>query len=140
MSKLKVTTIANATDTESVNVTNVVNGSAKAWVNFNGEGTLAIRASFNVGSVTDLGTGYYRINFTNAMEDDNYSVAAMINAAANSYLVNPYFAGGGASTVSPTNNARSTYLTASNFTVAMTAAHSWNSQQDTEDSCFVVFR
>jgi hypothetical protein len=121
-------------------VTNVINGSAKAWVNFNGEGTLAIRASFNVASVTDLGTGYYRINFTNAMEDDNYSVAAMINSAAASYLVLPVFAGGGASTVSPTNNARSTYLTASNFTVAMTAAHSWNSQQDTEDSCFVVFR
>ena len=140
MSKLKVTTIANATDTESVNVTNVVNGSAKAWVNFNGEGTLAIRASFNVASVTDLGTGYYRINFTNAMEDDNYSVAAMINCTANGYLVMPVFAGGGGSTVSPTNNARSTYLTASNFTVAMTSAANFGSQADTEDSCFVVFR
>ena len=140
MSKLKVTTIANATDTESVNVTNVVNGTAKAWVNFNGEGTVAIRASHNVSSITDNGTGYYTINFTNAMEDDNYAVAAMINCVANGYLVMPVFAGGGNSTVSPTNNARSTYLTTSGFTVAMTSAANFSNQSDTEDSCFVVFR
>ena len=47
---------------------------AKAWVNFNGTGTVAIRASFNVSSVTDLGVGKYRINFTNSFSDGNYSV------------------------------------------------------------------
>jgi len=44
----------------------------RAWVNFNGTGTVAIRASGNVSSITDLGTGYYRLNFTTAMPDANY--------------------------------------------------------------------
>jgi len=44
----------------------------KAWVNFNGTGTPAIRASFNVSSITDNGTGDYTINFTNSLTDANY--------------------------------------------------------------------
>jgi hypothetical protein len=46
----------------------------RAWVNFNGTGTVAIRASGNVSSITDNGTGDYTINFTTAMPDINYSV------------------------------------------------------------------
>ena len=49
----------------------------RAWVNFNGVGTLAIRGSGNVSSVTDNGTGNYTINYTTAMEDGHY--AAVIN-------------------------------------------------------------
>ena len=49
-------------------------GLAKAWVNFNGTGTVAIRASFNVSSITDNGTGDYTVNFTTALADANYSV------------------------------------------------------------------
>jgi hypothetical protein len=45
----------------------------RAWVNFNGTGTVAIRASFNVSSITDTATGRYTVNFTNAMPDANYS-------------------------------------------------------------------
>jgi hypothetical protein len=45
----------------------------RAWVNFNGTGTVAIRASFNVTSITDNGTGDYTVNFTTAMADANYS-------------------------------------------------------------------
>jgi hypothetical protein len=48
----------------------------RAWVNFNGTGTVAIRASGNVSSITDNGTGNYTINFTNAMPDANYSLVA----------------------------------------------------------------
>lgn len=48
----------------------------RAWVNFNGTGTVAIRASFNVSSITDNGTGDYRVNFTTAMPDTNYSICA----------------------------------------------------------------
>jgi hypothetical protein len=44
----------------------------RAWVNFNGTGTVAIRASFNVSSITDNGTGNYTVNFTTAMSDANY--------------------------------------------------------------------
>ena len=46
----------------------------RAWVNFNGTGTIAIRASFNVRDITDNGTGDYTVNFTNAFADANYSV------------------------------------------------------------------
>lgn len=45
---------------------------ARAWVNFNGTGTVAIRASSNVSSITDNGVGNYRVNFTVAMPDVNY--------------------------------------------------------------------
>jgi len=45
----------------------------RAWVNFNGTGTVAIRASGNVSSITDNGTGNYTVNFTTAMPDNNYS-------------------------------------------------------------------
>ena len=45
----------------------------RAWVNFNGTGTVAIRASGNVTSITDNGTGDYTVNFTTAMSDANYS-------------------------------------------------------------------
>ena len=46
----------------------------RAWVNFNGTGTVAIRASGNVSSITDNGTGDYTVNFTTAMADANSSV------------------------------------------------------------------
>ena len=46
----------------------------RAWVNFNGTGTVAIRASGNVSSITDNGTGDYTVNFTTAMPDANYSL------------------------------------------------------------------
>jgi hypothetical protein len=46
----------------------------RAWVNFNGTGTPAIRASGNVSSITDNGTGDYTVNFTTAMPDANYAV------------------------------------------------------------------
>jgi hypothetical protein len=56
----------------------------RAWVNFNGTGTVAIRASGNVSSITDNGTGDYTANFTTAMPDVNYSVATNGSDLANS--------------------------------------------------------
>jgi hypothetical protein len=49
----------------------------RAWVNFNGTGTVAIRDSFNVASITDNGTGNYTVNFDVAMADANYSICGM---------------------------------------------------------------
>ena len=49
---------------------------AKAWVNFNGSGTVAIRTSYNVSSITDDGTGKYDVNFSTAMSDNDYSVVS----------------------------------------------------------------
>ena len=68
---LVITTLSDGTN--STSATNCIQGSAKAWVNFNGTGTVAIRSSYNVSSITDNGTGDYTINFTNAMPDANYN-------------------------------------------------------------------
>jgi len=81
-------TLTNKTLTSPTLTTPVINsatistvsGSAplflcRAWVNFNGTGAVAIRASGNVSSITDNGTGDYTVNFTTAMTDANYSIA-----------------------------------------------------------------
>lgn len=70
MSTLRVNTLATAAGVEVY--------TAKAWVNFNGTGTVAIRASGNVSSITDNGTGDYTLNFTTAMVDANYSLGYLI--------------------------------------------------------------
>lgn len=75
MSAVRTNTLANAAGSKSVPVDTVVDGSAKAWVNFNGTGTVAIRASFNVSSITDNGVGDYTVNFASAMSDANFAVA-----------------------------------------------------------------
>lgn len=51
----------------------------RAWINFNGTGTPTARASFNVSSITDNGTGTYTINFTNALPDANFAFAGTFN-------------------------------------------------------------
>jgi hypothetical protein len=58
---------------------------ARAWVNFNGTGTVAIRASANVSSVTDGGTGNYTVNFTTAMQDADYAVMATSGDGSTNY-------------------------------------------------------
>lgn len=61
----------------------------RAWVNFNGQGTVAIRGSGNVTSITDNGTGDYTVNFTTAMQDANYAavVGGNNNQTNNGYIV-----------------------------------------------------
>jgi hypothetical protein len=73
MSTIKATTLSTQSNA-TVSIDTVVNGTAKAWVNFNGTGTVAIRASFNVASITDNGVGIYTVNFTTAMPDANYAL------------------------------------------------------------------
>ena len=78
MSTLKVN---NITDTSGGSSNLEVPGAAKAWVNFNGgrNGSFGIRGSFNVSSVTDLGTGDFDINFTTAMDNTNYAFVGHAN-------------------------------------------------------------
>tara|TARA_B100001093_G_C26511755_1_gene877781 strand:- start:40 stop:420 length:381 start_codon:yes stop_codon:yes gene_type:complete len=73
MSTLKVNTIQNTSAAHSSTPEEIAQGRAKAWVNFNGEGTIAIRDSFNVSSITDVATGRYTIVFSNAMSNANYA-------------------------------------------------------------------
>lgn len=96
------TTGGNASGTWGINITGNADGSAKklsdspgnpphyacrAWVNFNGTGTVAIRESGNVSSITDNGTGDYTVNFTTAMPDANF--AAIVTAGGNAAAANP---------------------------------------------------
>jgi hypothetical protein len=60
---------------------NSVTTNALAWVNFNGTGTVAIRSSYNVSSITDNGTGNYTINFATALSDANYSAVSICGTA-----------------------------------------------------------
>ena len=76
MSTLNVGTIKSVSSAAPVfqnsSGTEIIQG-AKAWVKWNGTGTLAINASFNVSSVTDIGTGYYKVNFATAFADTSYT-------------------------------------------------------------------
>jgi hypothetical protein len=71
LSEIRANTISDAAGTGPVTLTGQY--AAKAWVNFNGDGTVAIRESGNVASITDNGTGQYTVNFTTAMPDANYA-------------------------------------------------------------------
>ena len=85
-SQLNVDTIKGKTTEGSISIqgegsatTNLQQGVAKVWINFNGTGTPAARDSFNVGSITDNGTGSYDIVFTNAMGNANYTSQCSLN-------------------------------------------------------------
>lgn len=73
MSTLNVDTINDRVGTGQP----AISGLAKAQVNFNGTGTVAIRASYNVSSITDNGAGNYTVNFSVAMPDANYATQYM---------------------------------------------------------------
>jgi hypothetical protein len=84
----------------------------KAWVNFNGTGTVAIRASYNVSSITDNGVGNYTVNFTSALADANYSICAMGNTTS------AYIAALNDSAAAPTASAVRVLTTTGSFTAA----------------------
>lgn len=73
MSTINVSNITDGTTT--VGTSYVVNGSAKAWINFNGS-TNTIKKSFNIASLTDNGTGQHDGNFTSNMDSINFSAPA----------------------------------------------------------------
>ena len=70
-----------------VTADDVAPGLCKAWVNFNGTGTVAIRAAFNVSSIQDNGTGDYTVNFTTAMPDANYTTIGTGGNATDNMIV-----------------------------------------------------
>ena len=82
MSTLRVNSLLNAAGTD----TPAIAGLAKAWVNFNGTGTVAIRAQYNVSSITDNGTGDYTVNFATALADANYAVNGLCSMQGTGYF------------------------------------------------------
>jgi len=95
----------------------------RAWVNFNGSGTVAIRASGNVSSITDNNTGDYTVNFTTAIVDANYSIASSAGEGAS----------GGNSLVQLFTPVAGSFR----FTTRSSSA---NGFQDTVNCCVAVFR
>ena len=82
----------------STSMDNAIFGSCKAWVNFNGvSGSVAIRASYNVSSITRNGTGDYTVNFTNALVDANYVIAGSAASTSGSDNVRALATGSGPS-------------------------------------------
>ncbi len=73
MSTLKVNTIQNTSAAHSSTPEEIAQGRAKAWVNFNGSGTVAIQDNFNVSSITDHAQGDFSIVFDNAFSDADYT-------------------------------------------------------------------
>jgi hypothetical protein len=97
----------------------------RAWVRFNGTGTVAIGASGNVTSITDRGTGEYTVNFTTAMADANYAAVATAgtpaaNTAAIAHLAN---------SIAPTSSA-----------VAVDVITDGGTRQDATYICVIVMR
>ena len=101
----------------------------RAWVNFNGTGTVAINSSGNVSSITDNNTGDYTINFTNAMPDANYSLQGTMGATAigsNSYMIKGYA------------------NSATGYQAGSARVECWNAtasaRADTDKACVAIFR
>jgi len=101
---------------------NGMTGIAKAWVNFNGTGTVAIRDSFNVSSITDNTTGDYTVNFTTALPNANYSAV---------YGSGEGTAGSGVRTASSSGNTTTT--------TRVCIRNLSNTQVDAEVICVSVF-
>jgi hypothetical protein len=95
----------------------------RAWVNFNGTGTVAIRGSGNVTSITDNGTGDYTVNFTTAMPDANYAAP---------------FSGSRSTSAGATVMCNVTSLTTSTFKIYIT--NDTGSLADAEQVHLAVFR
>jgi hypothetical protein len=125
---LVVSTLNN--DTGVFATQNGMTGIAKAWVNFNGTGTVAIRDSFNVSSITDNGTGDYTVNFTTAMPNANYSVNA-----TNS----PNFAGAFSGGVALFSNGTPTETAPTTTAARMTFVNTGGSAYDPKYVCVSVF-
>ena len=85
---LKVDEIQNKAGSTSLaanKLPDMLSGSAKAWLNLDGTGTIAISDSFNIASVSDGGTGQYAVSFTNNMSNSSYVASGSTTAGSSTY-------------------------------------------------------
>ena len=125
---LTLSTLSDGTN--STSSTNCIQGSAKAWVKFDGTTTPpTIRGSYNFSSVTRSSTGIFTLNFTNAMVDTNYAVVIGV-AKDNTTNDGNFFATVGCSTVTPTTT-----------TVPLTTTQGYGgSLSNSATNCVTIFR
>ena len=113
-SKLSVDTIQGVSQAGNITIqgegtaeTNLQQGLAKFWVNFDGTGTIAARDSFNLSSLTDNGTGDYTATFTNAMGNANHAPQGVgQNSASTNFglMYNPFSVATGNTQMKYVNN------------------------------------
>jgi hypothetical protein len=125
MSTLRVSNVADTSGNNSSTPAAIANGISKAWVNFNGTGTVAIRTSYNVSSITDHGVGTYTVNLTTALADANYALLGTVGATS-----------GGAVSVFPNDNTTPRTTTAARIVTINTAG----SAADSEQVAIAIFR
>ena len=91
MSTIKVGTLlhSDGSTTTQPSIPALDTRMAKAWVVFNGTGTVAVIGSYGVSSMTDLGTGQYRVNYTNSLSSTNYAVVVSTLGATYQYDARP---------------------------------------------------
>lgn len=95
MSNLFVDNFGKRDQSAKITADTLLQGTAKAWLNMNGTGTIAQRDSFNVSSITDNGTGNYTMTFAIAQPSANYSFQLSVGSSGGGVL--PYvLTGGGA--------------------------------------------
>lgn len=87
MSTLKVNTVQDAAGGNGMLISSINEGRAKSWLNMNGTGTIAIRDSFGISSLTDVGTGQYNGNFATPKANANFVAVASAGTITASYSV-----------------------------------------------------
>ena len=85
MSTIKVTNIQDTSGGNQSTSEQLAQGRAKAWINFDGTGSITINDDFNVNSITDQGAGEFDIVFETAMSNANYAVAALTSINSNQF-------------------------------------------------------
>ena len=101
MSEIRVTTLSDTAGSNSSTTAQIQQGRAKAWVNWGAQGTVAVRDSFGINSITDNGEGKFAINFNPTFSNANYAVSGACGNINNSVAgTNAYISllGGGKGT------------------------------------------
>ena len=119
-SELRVNTLKDASGNNSVGMSTVAEGSAKAWVHWNGESTAAIRDSFNFASLSDSGTGDYTFSYTTSQSDTTYCSTVSTSRASNAQAL---------------ISSSTTFNTANIDSVSV---HDEGVAEDTENGCLAV--
>ena len=114
---LRVNTLTDASSNNSTAMSTVFNGTAKAWINMDGTGTISNRDSYNISGITDGGTGVYTVTISNDMSSANWS---------------PTFTGGPHSSNNNRNTASVYSLAAGSVNVG-----TWSSGGSSEDYALV---
>lgn len=89
MSEMRVNTLKDASGGNSMPISDINQGRAKAWINMNGTGVIATRDSFNVSSIVDGGTGNYTFNLTSPMSNADYVLLAAARIVGTSVIGTP---------------------------------------------------